>query len=682
MAFLPPIPRRYEDIIAWARKITDYLQQITPRSGGRVKVSHTPVGATISDKPDLWQPPYHFQVVQDYDYTPAADERRVKIRGGLFRRSNLTNTALEITAPVGASPDFGAAGGPDLDDYAVADSTIDDGEVWEVYLGLYDATNSELSGIAHTALFAAATKGTVGSPPNFPDDPEATGGDDIRNWSRPLARVTNASGLLTIVPHWRAGNIGDHMMQPDTQQPDSSGSVWVESMDYVSAGVAETTQRGLLQDRQAHEILVEGVGVTQYDNDFAIMYFDHQTTGATQKKYARIDSHDADAWSSPNHKSLEVYGSVVQIYDMHTMDDEEDDDSKALYVHVEATTGDSYVEYRWPVTIDDGIGSGQRPRNGWDGSALPFDIIDAIAAGSATGSYGSGSYSVRNGNSVENASLAIAASTSGNTYYIAINNVDADDITWGSTGGPHHDQTDGTASGSAHASWGAGASLSNPEHDDAYWQCVAAGRAEAGDFLTSGYCHSTEFQVTGAGTEIWNATTFSVTPSGVASIVAGGSVTITGAVNVAMTATAGAYSVASGTTYTVTSGGAAAITAASGNAGLFAAAGQLDLVAGAGNANLSATGIVNVDGATCTIDTSAGDVTITPGGGGGLDLAAGVYEHLGVPGVTIADGGNNIFSGGILTNIASYGLVELEQVRVVGLGGVHRVRVALGVVDP
>jgi len=282
---LPEKPSDGKKVLGWAQKITQYIQEISPRSGSGVSVKRTPVGTIFSSRP-YYADAYHFEVISDDSYTPSSDERQLAIRGGYFTRAAYGISEYEIEAPVGASPDFLAAGGAAVTDLALGDDQLADQDVWIVYLGLYNsvtADNNPINPDVNTQLYAKAEKGTVGAPPSRPTEP---GTSNLQNWCRVLCKVTNLSGKLYFEPDWIGGNIKDFTMIPDGTPLDSTYDPRVEGLNYCNYGDA---QDGHLQDRDAHQIIVGGSTVGKYDGDGIISYYDYLDAGVTQKKYARVD---------------------------------------------------------------------------------------------------------------------------------------------------------------------------------------------------------------------------------------------------------------------------------------------------------------------------------------------------------------------------------------------------------
>ncbi len=269
---------------------------------------------------------YNFQLIKDTTYEPTAKERRISIRGGIFSRAASGPSGLNemlITAEGGY--DFLAAGGAAWTDLAVCNDTIAEGVTWVVWLALYSTATSSFNSVAPTNLIAKYSVGdaedyTVGRP----TDPETAG---ILNYARVLGTVTNTNGKLSFKQEWRGGNIKDFMMIPDGK-PQTVVSSTVETLDYIaSSGSPENI--GLLQDRQAHELLVTGNTVSQYSGDQIAPWIDYVNLGVSQKKYARYDSSNAGAglWGvAKAGRSLEIkdvnpsnWEYIVQLYDFLTM---------------------------------------------------------------------------------------------------------------------------------------------------------------------------------------------------------------------------------------------------------------------------------------------------------------------------------------------------------------------------
>ena len=510
----PKIPRRDKEILPWAADMTTYVRASTPRSGSGVKVNRTPNGTTFSSHRD-YNDPYNFEVVEDHTYTASADERRLSIRGGYFDRVSFTTHPLTISTAA-ASYEFGAVDS-DYSNLGVASSTIADGEVWIVYLGLWSSVSGGEVGIAPTSLFAGAEKGTTGSPPARPTDPKTT---NRLNWNRVMCTVTNTGGRLSFKQEWRGGNIKDFMLIPDGKPEDATNLPRIESLDYITAA---TNNKGQLQDRQAYESLVVSSAVTKYYDDYAIPYFEFRPTGVTQKKYARVDSNSAASWATPHQQSLQINGAgpesgtILEVFDMHTQNNQESTDAHALFVNVDVS-GNSYIEYQWPVQIDDGLG--MRPRNQYDGSSFTTTCITGITAG-VTPSVATIGFTERDF-TVQNGRLEISDGAAGTSVDVDITNVDSSVITWDVD--LPHDQTDPNASASPHGDW---PSETNGNHDDRYWfHADGTGGADSKNYDTTGTVKADHFELTDSIVNYWNDTAFQVDVSGTADVT-GSAITIT-----------------------------------------------------------------------------------------------------------------------------------------------------------
>lgn len=229
MAQFPPAPKRENDVFFWAKDMHSFIRSITPSSqrtsGG------TFWGVTGKNYDNF---PYHFEVIYDFAYVPSSTERRLAVRGGTWSRAAWEVNKLEITAPAGASPDFAAAGGPTIDDLAIATSTMADQDVWIIYAALYDdVTVNDWSPINPSDMVLKAEKGTVAAPPSDPIDPDP---DNRANWMRILCTVTNDAGTLTFDQHWRSGNIKDFQLIPDGDPMNTSTTPRGASLNYVETG--------------------------------------------------------------------------------------------------------------------------------------------------------------------------------------------------------------------------------------------------------------------------------------------------------------------------------------------------------------------------------------------------------------------------------------------------------------
>jgi len=512
MAVAPARPKKGEDVLPWAQKAHDYMLQITPRSGATVKVKSGPGGTTFSKKSDYWGGgPYHFEVIADPDYEPSSTERQLAIRGGRFSRNAFGINEFQITAPGGPSPIFAAAGGAGLDDLALATSQIAHGETWVVYLGLWDdsAGVTDPTGVNPKALYATALVDD-----GRPVDPTP---DDVRGWNRVLAVVTNTNGVLDFDQEWKGGNITDFNLQPDSYETGSPAQ-WIESLGYVENPAAPNERTiGLLQDRQVHEILIDTTDVVQYDNDFAAPYYDYATSGATQKKYARYDSHEADSWEPKRTKSLQIGtgpegGTVVQWYGIEAMDDQTDHDKMIPYVEVDGD-GNAEVIYDWPIQVDDG--GGLRPRNDADGSAFAFDNMTRPDPGSALGSYSTFTFYERVFNT-DQAKLEMGDESGAQEAFVPITQILSSDITWDER--QHHDELDPTVGDDPYdptSDWN-----DNPQHDGRYMYVYDDFNTDPGvgnndaNFRTSGDMYAGEFRVFDRTANIWNDNTFTVDIAG------------------------------------------------------------------------------------------------------------------------------------------------------------------------
>ena len=373
MSTLLLAPKRREEVLKWAKQITEYVKESTPRAGSGVKVKRLPGGTVLSSRPFFpdW---YNFEVINDQTYNPVANNRRIAIRGGLMTRAAFGIHDLQITAPC-AGENFGAAGGPGggstIDDVSICADVIPDLATWVVYLGLVNtgsaAPGNPINPTNLVAFYADAGR---------PDDPEL--GEFNYNWLREIATVTNLNGRLYYKQTWRGGNIKDFMLIPDGQQMYSDLSQSVESVDYVRTLAGDPDRDGHLQSRQAHELLVVGSNVTKYESDFATPHFDYSATGKTKVYYSRLDTHDAESWAYPWGKSLEVSelgpenGTIMQLRNFSRMtggvNTQEANDAMATYVDVDAN-GSNEITYRWPVTAYDDLIDTQRPFNDADVAA-------------------------------------------------------------------------------------------------------------------------------------------------------------------------------------------------------------------------------------------------------------------------------------------------------------------------
>jgi len=302
---------------------------------------------------------YHFQLVQDttYDAQTEGDpltNRRIGIRYGLFQRISGDSAGVDIPelAITSASGTFDPAAGTTVDDIAICQDPITDGETWTVYLFLYNANTSLDSGITPTNLCANYRSAALGTR-NPPSDPA---GANAYKWFRILGTVSNDGGTLTFDQEWRGGNIKDFMLQPDGQfvYEGSINNQRVFSLDYVSdaAGGADDYTRRHLQDYQAYEDLVDSTKVTEFTNDYAISFFDYSSTAETVKKYARIDSTNASesgrVSAGKGARSLEIIDTfqapddpgeyIAQLYDFL-------DPSAISFTDAVTQSGDADLKY-------------------------------------------------------------------------------------------------------------------------------------------------------------------------------------------------------------------------------------------------------------------------------------------------------------------------------------------------
>lgn len=444
-AQIPPLPRAGAAVVLWAKRVHNYLRSITIRGGANVKVKRSPSGTTISILPNR-QDHFPFQVLVDEVYEPTGNERNLKIRSGRFLRHDVLHATLFIQgALVPGSPKFNTATGPTQDDFATANVRINDGETVFVYLQFSSSLSGKFSGQRPNQM--SATFDTA-----RPPEPLTTGGDNIKNWNRVLAQVTNTAGEISIDQEWRGGNITESHVIPDGDLDYESVTVSrVESLDYIEGAFGNPSLKGPIQDRQVHEILVDGANVTEDVDDFAIPYFDYQhSSGVTEKKYARLDTHDADAKPNGWGKSLQIAPvgpgakTVMQLFDFHRNAIQVDDDANAVYVIVDVD-GNSTLDYQWPAQIDDGT-IGLRPRNTDDGGAFGdgfmTNLIDA-AGGNSTLTFKQEVRTIR----VDRARVEILGTVEIDQTLTVAADIDSGDINWGTGNNPpvvHHDETDPT----------------------------------------------------------------------------------------------------------------------------------------------------------------------------------------------------------------------------------------------
>jgi hypothetical protein len=214
---LPPVPQRGKDILTWAKPIQRFIRSITPRSSATVKVNRTDSGTTFEVSRLGLDTGYHFEVINDADFTPAALERRVAIRGGLW---GVDHSGGYNEYEIGGG-DF-AGSGSGVDDLFTTATTIAAGTTAYVWL-VINGTGGEGDMSQPSGLYAKI------------DTTRPTGATyDPRAW-KILATIENdVNGELTIDPEWEGGNIDRKAMQLDGQ--DTLGGLGLKSLDYNSKG--------------------------------------------------------------------------------------------------------------------------------------------------------------------------------------------------------------------------------------------------------------------------------------------------------------------------------------------------------------------------------------------------------------------------------------------------------------
>ncbi len=544
MALFPPKPLKGRDVLPWARSMHDYVLASTPRpAAGNIRVQRTPSGTTFASKPIRLQR-FPFQVIVDFDFQPSEGDtdRRVKVRSGRLRRFGSIDSELFITAIGPGGNIFSAPGGEELDDFSVAPALIKNGETWYVTLQRVDAGVNEKSG-AHVT--------TLNIRWDFfkPLEPFLLNGHDIHNWSKLLAVVRNVGGEVKIKQVWTGGDVQDFHLVPDTntEHPEIQHSR-VESLDYID-GAFDGSLDGSFQDRDVHESLIDATNITDQIDDFAISYFHfRKTDGITEKKYARIDTHEADLWPDDHGKSLQIGGFgpggaiVHQIYNFHTQNVQENHDAHALYVNVNSLSN-KFIEYEWPVTFEG------RPRNAFDGSDATTTVITELvnfAGGLSTIDLAT----KRRTFTTSRATLDQGVESTADLNLSIDLNIDPCNIDWpqppavpdplctipscfidwqGDPGDPeycppviHHDETDPSLGNDpfTFAQW-----QINPDHDgrylgvfDAFNSTVFPGTATA-NYHTTGEMHADDFRIEDDSLRnFWNAEDFEAFESGVISL--------------------------------------------------------------------------------------------------------------------------------------------------------------------
>ena len=466
-----------------ADKLNKYRTQIL-RNVGFEEGFATPKGSTPNDAKRIIRSSqgkdgeYPFQVISDPN-----DATKVAVRGGIW--DIITNGTLAYEDPAGINGDF---------------DTITDGGGSEVVTGegsiqadLYTSSGSQFGGNGEYYIFLASKSSTQdGDIVNYneyniyisPDGerPKVSGGgtyDDYNPQSiKVLARViTDDDGKPTIYPEYKGGNLKTQAEMPDSADelaPVASPADWQMSTEGYNA-------------RGAREI---------YDARYVLTN------------------------NSP------ISGSTAT----------QDHDKMSLYFDVDDSGGTVGTRYAWAVTAyEDTVEEAQRPFNDYDttqGYSYAEPQVTSITDAGASGSYATLDYSYRDF-TVANATLAIGeeqTGLSGVSVNISVENVDSEDITI--TDPFNHAELDGV-NGIQDGSWAvgtfAGGSLSNDEHNDAYWQCVAQNQQETQDFLTTGYCRADLIGLEAGGlvdaTNQWQSSGFVATVTNTATIIATNEVT-------------------------------------------------------------------------------------------------------------------------------------------------------------
>ncbi len=185
-----------------------------------------------------------------------------------------------------------------------------------IYMTILPSETDESSATQDPNLVVAGLNITLGNPAfadNFDPGPWET--NARHNNGLILCAKNGAVDLLGVslaplleLEVYNGGPVYNDYIRPDGFDPDI-GLVNTTYPRGAGLGInAELLHTGVLEDFKFHERVLTANDIGQFDGDFIGMYYNLQTsTGLTEKKYYRIDSHDADLWGAGvSGKSLSV----------------------------------------------------------------------------------------------------------------------------------------------------------------------------------------------------------------------------------------------------------------------------------------------------------------------------------------------------------------------------------------
>lgn len=453
------------------------------------------------------------------------------------------------------------------------------------------------------------------------DEVTVLAGDWYRNGYQTIAADTTLSGLTVSTTHYIVATLSSGSGENPEVKPDTLT---------ITAETTWTPPADIFNIQMLLGIVV--MGAATMDSPIQLWW------GGNKDDFSALP--DANA-SSTTHQSLELRTDAGHIgesswYGFSALASIQNNDDMVAYINTDGTGAALY--YAWPIQIDDG--SGLRPRNSFDGGSVGFDIIEDItgSGGSAAGT-ANGTFTPR-AMLVDHARLEIADARTPVSFSMNISSISAGGggITWDTwdpdvDGGPHHDQTDPTASLTPHSGWAGTGSQNNGEHDDRFFQNILAG-GEASDFDTTGAVTAGFLSADNSLANTWDATDLFVDVSG--------TVILSAAVSILLDAGTTAIVQAAGNA-TLQSTAANVIVLGAGDASMTATTGDATVAAPAGDVFITAANNAVMAGAIVDISSTGGDITATPSGN--FNVAAGVYEHLGTSGISTFG-----HSGGIFTD--------------------------------